>query len=177
MDCSPAGLSVHGISQATRVERVATSSSRGSSRPTDRTCVSHASCTGRPLLPTVPPRKPLLKALLLVLWFSSTPRGKQLTDQAGLWLQGPEEKREAEAQKAGFTANQEQTGHGSSLWGRPETRHPALQPLLGWREGCFPGTQAELAGNRQDGQTRPGTHRWAAQSSPVLLQGSLLASE
>ena len=43
MDCSPPGSSVHGILQARILEGVATpSSSRGSSRPRDRT---HVSCT------------------------------------------------------------------------------------------------------------------------------------
>ena len=40
MDCSPPGSSVHGILQARILERVATSSSRGSSPPRDRTQVS-----------------------------------------------------------------------------------------------------------------------------------------
>ena len=40
MDCSPPGSSVHGILQAGILEWVATSFSRGSSRPRDRTQVS-----------------------------------------------------------------------------------------------------------------------------------------
>ena len=48
MDCSPPGSSVHGISQARIIlEWVATSFSRGSSRPREWTCVS---CTGRWIL-------------------------------------------------------------------------------------------------------------------------------
>ena len=43
VDCSPPGSSVHGISQARMLEWVAVSSSRGSSQPRDRTCVSSAS--------------------------------------------------------------------------------------------------------------------------------------
>ena len=43
MDCSPPGSSVHGISQARTLEWVAISSSRGSSRTRDRTCVSPVS--------------------------------------------------------------------------------------------------------------------------------------
>ena len=39
MDCSPPGSSVHGIVQATILEWVAISFSRGSSWPRDRTCV------------------------------------------------------------------------------------------------------------------------------------------
>ena len=41
MDCSPPGSSVHGIFQARVLEWVAISFSRGSSRPRDRTRVSH----------------------------------------------------------------------------------------------------------------------------------------
>ena len=41
MDYSPPGSSVHGILQARILEWVAMSSSRGSSRPRDRTQVSH----------------------------------------------------------------------------------------------------------------------------------------
>ena len=40
LDCSPPGSSVHGILQARRLEWVAISSSRGSSRRRDQTCVS-----------------------------------------------------------------------------------------------------------------------------------------
>ena len=40
-DCSPPGSSVHGIIQARILERVAMSSSRGSSQPRDQTQVSH----------------------------------------------------------------------------------------------------------------------------------------
>ena len=47
MNCSPPGSSVHGISQARILEWVAISSSRGSSRPRDRTLVS---CIGRQVL-------------------------------------------------------------------------------------------------------------------------------
>ena len=40
MDCSPPGSPVHGILQATILEWVAMTSFRGSSQPSDRTCVS-----------------------------------------------------------------------------------------------------------------------------------------
>ena len=50
MDCSPPGSSVHGILQARILLRVAISSSRGSSRPRDQTCVSSSSCIGRQVL-------------------------------------------------------------------------------------------------------------------------------
>ena len=44
-DCSPPGSSVYGISQTRILERVAISSSRGSSQPGDQTHVSHVSFT------------------------------------------------------------------------------------------------------------------------------------
>ena len=44
MDCSPPGSSVHGIFQTRVLEWVATSFSRGSSQPRDRT---HISCIGK----------------------------------------------------------------------------------------------------------------------------------
>ena len=47
MDCNPPGSSVHGILQARILEWVALPSSRGSSRPQDRTHVSYVSCIGR----------------------------------------------------------------------------------------------------------------------------------
>ena len=50
MDCSPPGSSVHGILQATILEWIAMPSSRGSSRPRDRTHVSYISYIGRQVL-------------------------------------------------------------------------------------------------------------------------------
>ena len=47
MDCSLPGSSVHGILQARILERVAMSSSRGSSQSRDRTHVSYISCMER----------------------------------------------------------------------------------------------------------------------------------
>ena len=41
MDCSLPGSSIHGIFQARELESVAIAFSRGSSRPKDRTQVSH----------------------------------------------------------------------------------------------------------------------------------------
>ena len=52
MDCSPLGSSVHGILQARIVEWVAMPSSRASSWPRDRTCISYVSSTGRQALYT-----------------------------------------------------------------------------------------------------------------------------
>ena len=46
-NCSPPGSFVHGVLQARILKWVAMPSSRGSSWPTDRTCVSHVSCIGR----------------------------------------------------------------------------------------------------------------------------------
>ena len=52
MDCSLPGFSVHGIFQARILKWVAISSSRGSSKPSDWTHISHVSCTtGRFLKP------------------------------------------------------------------------------------------------------------------------------
>ena len=55
MDCSPPGSSVHGILQARILEWVAISFPRGSSRPRDRTHVSHTA--GRRFT-SEPPGKP-----------------------------------------------------------------------------------------------------------------------
>ena len=60
VDCSPLSSSVHGIVQARRLEWVATPSSRGSSWPRDRTCISYVSCTWEMAsLPIAPPGKPI----------------------------------------------------------------------------------------------------------------------
>ena len=48
--CSPPGSSVHGISQASILEWVAISSSRGSSPPRDQTHISCIFCIGRQIL-------------------------------------------------------------------------------------------------------------------------------
>ena len=50
VDCSPPASLVHGILQARILERVATPSSRGFSKPRDQTHISYVSCTGRPVL-------------------------------------------------------------------------------------------------------------------------------
>ena len=63
MDCSPPGSSVHGISQASILEWVAISFSRGSSQPRDQTQVSyiylhwHVGSRGQAL---APPGKPVI---------------------------------------------------------------------------------------------------------------------
>ena len=50
MDYSPPVPSVHGILQARILEWIAVPSSRGSSQPRDRTCISYISCIGRQVL-------------------------------------------------------------------------------------------------------------------------------
>ena len=50
LGCSLPGFSVHGISQARRLEWITISSSRGSSPPRDRTHISYASFFGRRIL-------------------------------------------------------------------------------------------------------------------------------
>ena len=64
MDCSPSGSSVHGNHQARILEWVATSYSRGCSRPRERT---HISCVGRWTQTLAPPGK-LLSAFKHVKW-------------------------------------------------------------------------------------------------------------
>ena len=54
-DCNPPVSSAHGILQARILEWVATSFSRGSSRPRDQTCVS---CLAYGFFTTKPPGKP-----------------------------------------------------------------------------------------------------------------------
>ena len=75
MDHSPLGFSIHGISQARILERVAISSFRRSYQPRDRT---HISCIGRQIffffLTTEPPGKPKVKGLVA----QSCPHGHEL---------------------------------------------------------------------------------------------------
>ena len=59
VDCSPPGPSVRGTLQAGMLEWVAMPSSRGSSRPRERTHVSHVSCTEGGFFTIEPPRKPV----------------------------------------------------------------------------------------------------------------------
>ena len=67
MDCSPPGSSVHGILQARILERVVIPSSRGSSRPRDRTCVSCSSCIAGGFFTAEPPGKPNNNIIYLLL--------------------------------------------------------------------------------------------------------------
>ena len=55
MDCSPPGSSLHGILQASILEWVAISSSRGSSQPRDQTPVSCISCIESGFFTSEPP--------------------------------------------------------------------------------------------------------------------------
>ena len=64
-DCSPPGSSVHGIPQPRILEWVAISSSRGSSRPRDQTCVS---CIAGRFFTTEPSGKSL--SLLFKIWLT-----------------------------------------------------------------------------------------------------------
>ena len=50
MDYKPPGFSAYGILQERILEWVILPSSRGSSQPRDRTCVSYISCIGRRVL-------------------------------------------------------------------------------------------------------------------------------
>ena len=55
VDCSPPGSSVHGTLQARILKGVAVSSSRGSSRPRDQTCVSKFPTLAAEFFTTAPP--------------------------------------------------------------------------------------------------------------------------
>ena len=68
MDCSPPGSSVHEISQARILERVAISFSRGSSQPRNRT---HISCLAGRFFTTEPPGRQLEGSCAVSCkWFS-----------------------------------------------------------------------------------------------------------
>ena len=69
MDCSPPGSSVHGISQARILERVAISFSRGSSRPRDPSLLHWQVCS-LPLSHQGSPKEPS-RSLEFIQWFSS----------------------------------------------------------------------------------------------------------
>ena len=58
IDCSPPGSSVHGILQAAILEQAALPSSRGSSRPGDRTVSPAAPALAGRFFTTEPPGKP-----------------------------------------------------------------------------------------------------------------------
>ena len=70
MDCSPPGSSVHGTLQARTLEWVAMPSSRGSSRPRDRTCISCNSCTARGSFTSELPGKPWYSIFAQQMFFA-----------------------------------------------------------------------------------------------------------
>ena len=78
MDCSPSGSCVHGILQARILEWVATSFSRGPSRPRNQTCVS---CIAGGFFTTEPPGKPLL----LIIQEQTGLRIEQIWGSGGCW--------------------------------------------------------------------------------------------
>ena len=69
MDCSPPGSSVHGMLQARIPKWVGVSSSRGCSRPRDRSCVSSASCIAGKFFITEPLGKPKMMCSYTILSF------------------------------------------------------------------------------------------------------------
>ena len=69
MDCSPAGSSVHGILQATTLEQVAISSSRGTSWHRDWTHVAESPALGGRFFTTAPPGKPIYVKPQWIRWF------------------------------------------------------------------------------------------------------------
>ena len=80
MDCSPPGSSAHGILQAKILEWVVTPSSRGSSWPRDRTCVSLSLSSPTLVgifLTTEPPGKPQ--------WFSTEVKYSPLRTIGNFW--------------------------------------------------------------------------------------------
>ena len=64
MDCRPPGSSVYGILQARKLEWVSLPSSRGSSPPSDRTCVSCNSCITGKFFTAEPPVKLICVSIL-----------------------------------------------------------------------------------------------------------------
>ena len=94
MDCSLPGSSVNGIFQGRILEKVAISSSKGSSQPRDGTCIS---CIGRWILYTESPVKPKMKITIrerksgsIKIQRMSSPRALRLTlvdsRQGAVWL-------------------------------------------------------------------------------------------
>ena len=69
VDWGPPGSSVHGILQPRTLEKVATPSSRGSSRPRDwRPCIAGGFLTVQGQVPPSNPRKPAIKYLPTQQW-------------------------------------------------------------------------------------------------------------
>ena len=70
MDCTLPGSSVHGIIQARILEWVEITSSRESSQPRDRACISCVSCVGRQILGKLPTHCTLylISLIFLITW-------------------------------------------------------------------------------------------------------------
>ena len=68
MDCNPPGSSVHGISQAKKLDWVAMLSSRGSSWPRDRTHVSCSSWTAGAFFTAEPPGSLSTQKMLVIIF-------------------------------------------------------------------------------------------------------------
>ena len=81
MDCSPPGSSVHRVPQASILEWVDVSSSRGSTWPRDWTLTSCTPALAGALFTTEPPRKPLLTSRKC----TSKPQG-HVTPPLSEWL-------------------------------------------------------------------------------------------
>ena len=85
MDCRPPGFSVHGILQARTLERVDISSTRGSSRPRDRTLISCICCIGRQILyrwatrEAPPYSRCLISDVCVTLWASHFTKPSKLS--------------------------------------------------------------------------------------------------
>ena len=79
MDCGPPGSSGHGILQARVLECIAISSSRGSSRPRDRTHISCILLHRQVDLYTVPPGKPAYDTGHQTLFSLKTKQNKKHT--------------------------------------------------------------------------------------------------
>ena len=85
LGCSPPGSSMHGILQARLLEWVSMPSSRGSSQPRDRTCVSYISFAGRQVLYCLhhlgnPVSSLRLEATVFLLYHVPTCRGTYSSD-------------------------------------------------------------------------------------------------
>ena len=83
MDCRPPGSSVHGLLQPRVLEWVDISSSKGSSRPWDRTSVSCISCTAGRFFTTEPQGKPRIPCN----WFQKV---QHINTETHFWHKGYE---------------------------------------------------------------------------------------
>ena len=146
VDCSLPVSPVHGILQARLLEGVAMPSSRGSSQPRDRTCISYVSCIGRWVLNHKHHLgSPMIKmGLFNILWVL-------LRDgQSGVATSG--DRGEAQVLQAGGRASNQ--AHGKALrWsGREDRSGWGLRPRLLWdfwgKEKAGPGKQVQFSSVR-----------------------------